>query len=70
MLTSVYQRRYGRYESMITIGNNNGKRLYKAFFGRTVDEVAVKMEAFRNETNSIAVSLSFSDAYVEWFDSI
>lgn len=38
------------------------KGCIKPSFGRTVDEVAVKMEAFRNETNSIAVSLSFSDA--------
>ena len=43
MITNVYQRKDGRYEGRITIDRIDGKRQYKAFFGRTPDDVITKM---------------------------
>ena len=68
---SVYQRKDGRYEGRIQLENADGKRKYKSFFGRTTDAVAAKMAEFRTELHSeTCISITFSDAYAEWFDSI
>ncbi len=45
--SNIYLRKDGRLEGRITIGNDNGKRKYKAFFGKTIDEVSQKMAKFR-----------------------
>lgn len=71
MITNVYQRKDGRYEGRVTIGRSGGKRQYKAFFGRTPDDVFTKMTEFRAETIGTAtVSKTFSEIFEEWFQSI
>lgn len=69
--SNIYLRKDGRFEGRITIENENGKRKYKAFFGKTIDEVARKMADFR----TIAISVSgsspmFRNVFNEWFQSI
>ncbi len=44
--SNIYLRKDGRLEGRITIGNDNGKRKYKAFFGKTIDEVSQKWRNF------------------------
>ena len=46
MSINIYQRKDGRYEGRITMEKVNGKRKYKAFFGRTSDEVMKKITYF------------------------
>ncbi len=71
MITNIYQRKDGRYEGRITVGRIDGKRQYKAFFGRTSDDVTAKMAEFRAEMiDSIPISKTFSDIFGEWFQSI
>ena len=71
MIRNVYQRQDGRYEGRITLAYQNGKRQYKAFFGQSEDEVAVKMADFRAVTMPTAsVRINFGTAFSEWFQSI
>ncbi len=71
MIRNVYQRQDGRYEGRITLAYQNGKRQYKAFFGQSEDEVAVKMADFRAVTMPTAcVDITFGTAFSEWFQSI
>lgn len=46
MIENIYQRKDGRYEGRITIGYDNGKRQYKDFFDKTVEETIEKMAEF------------------------
>lgn len=49
----------------------NGKRKYKAFFGRTIEEVRKKMAEFRNfSIIEPDIDLIFNKVFLEWFDSI
>lgn len=71
MIRNVYQRKDGRCEGRITLAYQDGKRQYKAFFGKSEDEVAVKMAQFRAESISAScVSITFGTAFSEWFQSI
>lgn len=71
MSIGVYQRKDGRYEGRITTEKINGKRRYKAFFGKTADEVTQKMSAFNITTHfEDKIEKTFSSVYAEWFDSV
>lgn len=71
MLTNLYQRKDGRYEGRLTTGKVDGKRKYKAFFGRTPEEVSRKMTEFRSVSSPMCnINKTFSEVYVEWFRSI
>ena len=71
MITNVYQRKDGRFEGRITIDRIDGKRPYKAFFGRTPDDVITKMADYRTRmAEAVSVSMKFSDVFEEWFQSI
>ncbi len=71
MAINIYQRKDGRYEGRISLEKVNGKRKYKAFFGKSSDEVLKKMTAFHSsiicEGNT---EKNFSTVYAEWFCSI
>lgn len=71
MSINVYQRKDGRYEGRITTEKINGKRKYKAFFGKTTDEVIQKIKNFNfMSTFDHKTEKLFSDVYSEWFESI
>ena len=71
MITNVYQRKDGRFEGRITVGRIGGKRQYKAFFGRTPDDVITKMTDYRERlVETVAVCKTFSEVFDEWFQSI
>ena len=42
MIKNIYKRRDGRFEGRITLGYQDGKRQYKAFFGADEETVAAK----------------------------
>ena len=46
-MKNIYRRKDGRYEGRVTIGKNGNKRKYKAFWGKTAEEVAQKMTVFQ-----------------------
>ncbi len=70
MIKNVYKRQDGRFEGRITLGYQDGKRKYKAFFGAEESVVAEKMTEFRREINPLSnVSLTFGAAFDEWFES-
>ena len=48
---NVYQRKDGRFEGRLTLGFTEGKRSYKAFYGKTAEEVTEKMLEFRRTGN-------------------
>ena len=71
MITNVYQRKDGRFEGRITVSRIGGKRQYKAFFGRTPDDVITKMTDYRERiVETAAVCKTFSVVFDEWFKSI
>lgn len=71
MSINIYQRKDGRYEGRITMEKVNGKRKYKAFFGRTSDEVMKKMTDFHAITTCKGSTKKlFSVVYSEWFNSV
>ena len=71
MITNVYQRKDGRFEGRITVCRIGGKRQYKAFFGRTPDDVITKMTDYRERiVETAAVCKTFSEVFDEWFKSI
>ena len=71
MITNVYQRKDGRFEGRITVCRIGGKRQYKAFFGRTPDDVITKMTDYRERiVETAAVCKTFSEVFDEWFQSI
>jgi len=71
MITNVYQRKDGRFEGRITVGRIGGKRQYKAFFGKTPDDVITKMTDYRERlVETVAVCKTFSEVFDEWFQSI
>jgi len=72
MLGSIYLRKDGRYEGRITVGKNeDGKRIYHAFFGRTAEEVTQKMAVFtENQSTDTCSELTFRDIFLQWETSI
>lgn len=68
---NIYQRKDGRFEGRIVTGIIDGKRKYKAFFGKTADEVMDKMDDYRaSQFVPTAQGLSFSTVFTEWLHSI
>ena len=66
MITNVYQRKDGRFEGRITVSRIGGKRQYKAFFGRTPDDVITKMTDYRERiVETAAVCKTFSEVFDE-----
>ena len=66
MITNVYQRKDSRFEGRITVGRIGGKRQYKAFFGRTPDNVITKMTDYRERiVETAAVCKTFSEVFDE-----
>ena len=46
MFTNIYRRKDGRYEARIALGKGvEGKRLYRSIYGRTAEEVEMKLAA-------------------------
>ena len=46
MFTNIYRRKDGRYEARIALGKGvEGKRIYRSIYGRTAEEVEVKLAA-------------------------
>ena len=46
MFTNIYRRKDGRYEARIARGKGgDGKRIYRSIYGRTAEEVEVKLAA-------------------------
>lgn len=49
---NVYQRKDGRWESRISVGKNeNGKRKYRSFYGKTREEAEIKLMAACQSVN-------------------
>lgn len=69
---SVYLRKDERWEGRITIENDNGKRKYKAFFGKTEYEVMQKIIDYRDNIDKPKVkhNVQFNTAFKEWFHTI
>lgn len=69
---NIYLRKDGRWEGRISKGKNKyGRRCYQAFFGKTKDEVIIKIKKYRKnlfveEDSSITVNQIFE----EWFQSV
>ncbi len=71
---NIYFRTDGRFEGRITTGVVDGKRKYKAFFGKTEEEVAAKMAEYREKQTAIIAPrtscLTFGAVHDEWFRSV
>lgn len=67
---NIYKRKDGRWEGRMSRGkSNNGKRKYKAVFGKTKEEVSKKMTKIRR-IESKSCSITVSQLYSEWHGSI
>ena len=68
---NIYQRKDGRFEGRIITEIIDGKRKFKAFFGKTTEEVVDKMNNYRDsQLIPITEDLSFSAVFTEWLHSI
>lgn len=68
---NIYQRKDGRFEGRIITEIIDGKRKFKAFFGKTTEEVVEKMDNYRaSQLIPITEKLSFSAVFNEWLHSI
>ena len=68
---SIYKRKDGRYEGRIPVNSPDRSRKYKAFFGKSKEEVIEKMEEYRRLLiNAEQNFVSFQSAYDDWFQSI
>ena len=46
MFTNIYRRKDGRYEARIALGKGiEGKRIYRSIYGRTAEDVEMKLAA-------------------------
>ena len=67
---NIYKRKDGRWEGRMSKGkNNNGKRKYKAVFGKSKEEVSKKMAKIRR-IESKSCSITVTQLYGEWHGSI
>lgn len=67
---NIYKRKDGRWEGRMSRGkSSNGKRKYKAVFGKTREEVSKKMTKIRR-IESESCSLTVTQLYGEWHGSI
>ncbi len=68
---SIYKRKDGRYEGRIPVNSPDRSRKYKAFFGKSKEEVIEKMEEYRRlSINADQYHVSFRSAYDDWFQSV
>ncbi len=71
---NIYRRKDGRFEGRISLFNPTGKRSYKAFYGKTADEVRMKMIQYRSLTMPpMAVGVgqkTFGSIYEDWFMTV
>lgn len=68
---NIYKRKDGRFEGRITTEIIDGKRKFKAFFGKTEEDVLSKMEKFRASLpQPTEKKLTLSSIFTEWFQSI
>lgn len=68
---NVYLRRDGRWEGRIYNGKTeSGGRKYRAYFGRTKEEVIKKMAVLRDIGGNCECRLTFRELFDEWFRSI
>lgn len=68
---SIYKRKDGRYEGRIPVNSPDRSRKYKAFFGKSKEEVIEKMEEYRRlSINADQYHVSFHSAYDDWFQSV
>lgn len=65
----AYKRKDGRYEIRISLGKDkSGKRKYRSFYGRTLEEVEYKFELFFRiiEQNTNITDLTVKEICHEW----
>lgn len=68
---NIYKRKDGRFEGRITTEITDGKRKFKAFFGKTEEDVLSKMKKFRALLpQPTEKKLILSSIFTEWFQSI
>lgn len=69
---NIYLRRDGRWEGRMWLGKDeDGRRKYRAFFGKTKEEVQAKMAETRKKLFSASeVSCSLSELFTEWHQKI
>ena len=66
---NVYQRKDGRWESRISIGKDeNGKRKFHSFYGKTREEAEYKLMIFQNQTQQeyAVTELTVKELSAEW----
>lgn len=65
---NIYKRKDGRFEGRITTEIIDGKRKFKAFFGKTEEDVMRKMKKFKASlTQPTEKRLTLSSVFTEWF---
>ena len=68
---NIYLRKDGRWEGRIVTGRKDGKRQYRAFFGRTREEAAGKMAEYQKSIRSAVVQTAqFSVVWSSWYRSM
>ncbi len=67
---NIYYRQDGRWEGRIYKKNEEGKRKYQSFFGRTREEVIEKMTIFNPVQPYKSCLLTFGEIFTEWLQSI
>lgn len=68
---SVYLRRDGRWEGRLQLGRTeDGKRKYRAFFGKTKEEVQAKMAENQKEIPAEPTSCTLAELFSEWHQRI
>lgn len=68
---SIYLRRDGRWEGRLQLGRTeDGKRKYQAFFGKTKEEVEMKMAENQRTIPSEPTSCTLSELFSEWHQKI
>lgn len=48
MAKNIYRRKDGRFEGRIPVHNSDGNRKYKAFFGKSIEEVIEKIRIYKD----------------------
>ena len=72
-IRNVYQRKDGRYEARVSLGEDeNGKRHYRSFYGNTAEEAEFKMLAAREPTAVPAdlTEMTVKDLTLEYITTI
>lgn len=68
---SIYLRRDGRWEGRLQLGRTeDGKRKYRAFFGKTKEEVQLKMAENQRCVPTETTSCTLAELFDEWHQRI